>query len=101
MNSQVVGNWFDTPRSKAKLPSVGQYCRAMKMKLYHFTEWKQADCPCCCAKKAFLIRPDSGAFKCRNCGIKGGGLIILHMKLTGLSYQKACAQLYCWNGVIA
>lgn len=82
----------------AMLPSVGQYCRAIGMVLYHFTEWKQADCPCCGAPRALLIRPDSGAFKCRRCGIKGGNLVKLHMQITCIPYQQAIAELLSIRG---
>lgn len=74
-------------------PTVGQYYRVLHMKLKHFNEWKKGRCHFCGFKDAFLIRPDSGAYKCRKCGVKGNGLIQLHMELSGISYGQARDQL--------
>lgn len=76
-----------------KIPSVGQYCRANGMTLRHFNEWKKTDCPLCGVRSAFLIRPDSGAFKCRECGAHGNGLIKLHIELHGGTAVQARAAL--------
>lgn len=75
------------------LPTVGQYCRAIGLRLKHFNEWKKADCPFCAFKKAFLIRPLGGAYRCTECGAHGNGLIQLHMELHGINYGQAVDQL--------
>lgn len=76
------------------LPTVGQYCRAIGVTLKHYNEWKKGDpCPFCRVKTGFLIRPDCGAFKCRECGAQGNGIIQLHMELHGINYGQALNQL--------
>lgn len=77
-----------------KMPTISRYCLSIGVKLKHYNEWKKGDhCPFCGVKLAFLIRPDSGAFKCLGCGAKGNGLIQLHMDLHGVDYGQALNQL--------
>lgn len=83
------------------LPTVGQYCRSIGLKLKPYTEWKKSDCPFCGWINGFLIRPDCGAFKCRKCGAHGNGLIQLHMQLHRLTYYKAYNQLAAWVGAMS
>lgn len=76
-----------------RLPSTGAYARAIGMRLHHFNEWKKADCPFCAFKKAFLIRPLGGAYRCTACGAHGSGLIQLHAELYGLDFSTAMNEL--------
>lgn len=77
-----------------RLPTVGAYCRSIGLKLTHYAEWKRGKrCPFCESEKGFLIRCDSGAFKCHDCGAKGNGIIKLHMQLHGVSEVQARAEL--------
>lgn len=73
-------------------PTVGRYLQCLGIKLHHYNEWKKAVCPFCSVKKALLIRPMSGAFKCLQCGAKGNSLIKLHMSLHALTYRQAVDQ---------
>lgn len=80
--------------SRCRQPTVGQYCRAIGLKLRHYNEWKRGDhCPFCGVKSGFLLRPDCGAFKCQQCCAKGNSLLELHRQLHGVSEVQARAAL--------
>lgn len=87
----------DTSTTPNKLPGVGQYFRAIGFNLNPIREpLKSADCPLCYFKDSFLVRPDSGAFRCTACGAHGNGLVQLHAQLHGITCEQAREQLAAW-----
>ncbi len=83
---------------RALLPSPSAYFKSRGWKLTGGGEWKNALCPFHNDTKPSLrVRLDTGGFCCMACGARGGDVLAMHMKLTGLPFKHAAQDLGAWE----
>ncbi len=83
---------------KQRLPSPGDYYRALGLKLTGGPEWRSTRCLIHDDDRPSLrVRVDTGAFKCMACGARGGDVLAFHRLLHGLDFVAAAKDLGAWE----
>jgi hypothetical protein len=96
-------NGFDTNRThgrfnKQRLPSPGDYYRALGLKLTGGGEWRSTQCLIHDDDRPSLrVRVDTGAFRCMACDARGGDVLAFHRLLHGLDFVAAAKDLGAWE----
>ena len=79
---------------KELLPGAQTYCdRAGLALIPPRGKWRSTRCDLCGASKAMRINTESNGWCCMACGEKGGDMLALHMRLTGLDFVAAARAL--------
>jgi hypothetical protein len=83
-----------------KLPEPISYFESIGLNLKgpKSAPWYTTSCNFHGGSDSLRVKVQSGAWKCMNCGVKGGDILSYHMQANDLEFIQAAKDLGCWDG---
>lgn len=82
-----------------RLPDPVSYYEAQGLKLNgpHSAKWRTSECKFHGGGDSMRVNVATGAFRCMNCGARGGDVLAYHMAESGLEFVEAAKALGAWT----
>lgn len=88
----------DSNFDKAALPTPPAYFASIGNPLRGRGPWRNAICPFHDDTRPSLrVNVERGGWRCMACGARGGDVLALHMKRTGMDFKQALHDLGAWQ----
>lgn len=81
-----------------RLPDPVSYYEAVGLKLTgpRSSKWRTTECKFHGGSNSMRVNVATGAFRCMNCGARGGDVLAYHMAESGLEFVEAAKALGAW-----
>ena len=81
-----------------RLPDPVSYYEAVGLKLTgpRSSKWRTTECKFHGGSDSMRVNVATGAFRCMNCGARGGDVLAYHMAESGLEFVEAAKALGAW-----
>lgn len=81
-----------------RLPDPVSYYEAVGLKLTgsRSSKWRTTECKFHGGSDSMRVHVATGAFRCMNCGARGGDVLAYHMAESGLEFVEAAKALGAW-----
>lgn len=81
-----------------RLPDPVNYYEAVGLKLTgpRSSKWRTTECKFHGGSDSLRVNVATGAFRCMNCGARGGDVLAYHMAESGLEFVEAAKALGAW-----
>ena len=82
-----------------RLPDPVSYYEAVGLKLTgpRSSKWRTTECKFHGGSDSMRVNVATGAFRCMNCGARGGDVLAYHMAESGLEFVEAAKALGAWE----
>ena len=82
-----------------RLPDPVSYYEAVGLKLTgpRSSKWRTTECKFHGGSDSMRVHVATGAFRCMNCGARGGDVLAYHMAESGLEFVEAAKALGAWE----
>ena len=82
-----------------RLPDPVSYYEAVGLKLTgpRSSKWRTTECKFHGGSDSMRVNVATGAFRCMNCGARGGDVLAYHMAESGLEFVDAAMALGAWE----
>lgn len=83
-----------------KLPEPISYFESIGLNLKgpKSAPWRTTSCNFHGGSDSLRVKVQNGAWRCMNCGVKGGDILSYHMQANDLEFIQAVKDLGCWDG---
>ena len=83
---------------RSQLPDPANYFKSegLRLKGARHANWKTTECRFHGGSDSMRVNVATGAFRCMNCGARGGDVLAYHMAESGLEFVEAAKALGAW-----
>ena len=81
---------------RRNLPDAVGYYESEGLKLTGRGKWRTTECKFHGGSDSMRVNVATGAFRCMNCGARGGDVLAYHMAESGLEFVEAAKALGAW-----
>lgn len=81
---------------RRNLPDAVSYYESEGLKLTSRGKWRTTECKFHGGSDSMRVNVATGAFRCMNCGARGGDVLAYHMAESGLEFVEAAKALGAW-----